>query len=69
MDQLTVKQQEVYDFIKKYINNQGYSPTIREIAYIFDKSVGTIHPMLKRLQKKGFIDFEEGKSRTLKILK
>lgn len=66
---LSTKQLELYDYIKKYINNQGHAPTIREIAYIFGKSLGTIHPMLKRLQKKGYIDFEERKSRTIKILK
>lgn len=69
MEDLTTKQKEVYEFIKKYINNYNYSPTIREISSLFDKSVGTIYPMLKRLKNKGYITFEEGKARTIKILK
>lgn len=69
MEKITAKQQEIYEFIKKYIDNYGYSPTVREIAYIFGKSVGSIHPMLKRLKEKQLIDYEERKSRTIKILK
>ncbi len=69
MEDLTTKQKEVYEFIKKYINNYNYSPTIREISSLFEKSVGTIYPMLKRLKSKGYITFEEGKARTIKILK
>lgn len=68
MEKLTKKQQELYDFIKNYINNYGYSPTIREIANVFQKSTGTIHPLLKRIREKGYITFEEKKSRTIKIL-
>lgn len=69
MEDLTTKQKEVYEFIKKYIDNYNYSPTIREISSLFEKSVGTIYPMLKRLKSKGYITFEEGKARTIKILK
>ena len=69
MEKISTKQQELYDFIKKYIKNYGYSPTIREISSVFQKSLGSIHPMLKRLKERGLIDYEERKSRTIKILK
>ena len=69
MEDLTSKQKETYDFIKKYIENNGYSPSVREISCIFDKSVGTVHPMLKKLKSKGYIDYVSGKARTIKILK
>lgn len=49
---MTNKQKELYDFIKKYIDNYGYSPTIREICKIFEKSSGSVYPMLKLLKKK-----------------
>jgi repressor LexA len=68
MEKISNKQQELYDFIKKYIANNGYAPTIRELAYIFQRSTGSIHPMLKRLKQKGLIDYEEKMSRTIKIL-
>lgn len=69
MEDLTSKQKEVYEFIKKYIKNYNYSPSIRDISLIFERSVGSIYPMLKRLKKKGYITFGEGKARTIKILK
>ena len=66
---MTKKQQELYDFIKKYIKNYHRSPTIKELATIFQRSVGSIHPMLKLLKKNGFIDFEKNTARSIKILK
>jgi len=66
---MTKMQEELYNFIKKFIKNNGCSPTIREIAAIFQRSTGTIYPRLQVLRKKGFIDFEEHKARTIKILK
>ena len=68
MEELTDKQKEMIDFIKKYINNYGYSPTIRELAYVLGKSVGSVHPMLKKLKAKGVITYNEKMSRTIKVL-
>lgn len=66
---MTTKQQELYDFIKKYIKNHGYSPTIREMCSIFQKSTSTIHSMLQILKRKELISYEDHKSRTIKISK
>lgn len=68
MEKLTTKQQQYYDFIKKYIEEKGYSPAIRDICKEFGKSPGTIHPILKKMKLKGAIDFEPKMSRTIKIL-
>ena len=32
MDKLTVKQENVLDFLKKSIANNGYPPTVREVC-------------------------------------
>lgn len=69
MSDLTTKQMEYYDFIKKYIDTYGYSPSIRDIGKVFERSTGSVYPMLKILREKGYITFEEKKSRTIKIIK
>ena len=69
MIELTKKQMEYYDFIKQYINTYGYSPSVRDIGDNFERSVGSVYPMLKLLREKGYITFEEKKSRTIKIIK
>ena len=67
---MTDKQNKVYEEIKKYIKENGYSPTMRELCDILNlKSTGTIQVMLKRIKKKGYIDYNEYKSRTIRIIK
>lgn len=67
---MTKKQKELYDIIKKYIIKNGYPPTIRELCNKLNvKSTGTIQVMLKRIKKKGYIDYQEYKSRTIRIIK
>jgi repressor LexA len=60
--QLTPKQQKIYDFICKRIDDRGYPPTIRDIGTAFDiKSPNGVMCHLKALEKKGFI-VRDGKS-------
>ena len=66
---MSEKQEILLDAIKNYINRWGYSPTIRELCQITNKkSPGTILPMLKRLKRDGYIDYTEGRSRTIRVL-
>lgn len=68
MEKTTKKQQEFLNFIAKYIENYGYSPSIRDLCNVFERSPGSVHPMLKKLKQKGLITYEENKARTIKIL-
>ena len=53
---LTSKQQQIYDFICRRIDERGYPPTIRDIGTAFDiKSPNGVMCHLKALEKKGFI--------------
>jgi repressor LexA len=53
---LTAKQQQIYDFICRRIDERGYPPTIRDIGTAFDiKSPNGVMCHLKALEKKGFI--------------
>ena len=66
---LTDKQIEVFNIIKDFINENGYSPTIREIGKLSSrKSPSTIHSYLMILEEKGYITYKNGKSRTIKIV-
>ena len=66
---LTVKEQEVYDFILEYQNDNGCSPLLREIAgSIGIKSKGVVHRYIKSLEKHGLIACRLNKHRGLNII-
>jgi repressor LexA len=61
---LTKRQKEILDFIKKYRAEQGISPTQREIREKFQlSSFGTVQKHLKRLEEKGALSREWNRSR------
>lgn len=65
---LEPKEQLIFDYIKENIRRNGYSPSIRDICTALSiKSTSTVHTCLDRLEKKGYIQKENGKSRTLRI--
>ncbi len=69
MEKLTAKQEIIYNFIKDFINENSYPPTIREIANGVDlSSTATVHTHLKNLQKKGYISISEAKNRAIELV-
>jgi len=65
---LTQKEQMIFDYIKNKLQENGYSPSIRDIRTALNiKSTSTVHTYLERLERKGYIHKENGKSRTLRI--
>ena len=70
MKGLTVKQQQIYDFICQHQEERGYPPTIREIGINFNlNSTGSVRDYLHALEKKGFINRNLRTSRGIEILK
>lgn len=70
MKNLTEKQYRIYKIIKDYIDQNGYSPSIREIMQIAGfTSPATIHTFVQILVDKGYIEYTPGKFRTIRILK
>ena len=65
---LTNRQQEILDFIKKYIEKPGYPPTVREIGGAFDMSEKGAFDHLKAIEKKGYIRRDPRKPRAIEIL-
>ena len=67
--QLTKRQQEIFDFIKRYGAKYGYPPTVREIG----KAVGlasssTVHAHLANLERVGLLRRNPTKPRALELL-
>ena len=68
MPTLTGKEKVVYDYISETIKREGYAPSVRDISAALNiKSTSTVHGYLKRLEEKGFVRKQYGKSRTLHI--
>ncbi len=64
---LTSRQQQVLDFIRDRIATWGYPPTIREIGeHLGIRSTNGVVDHLKALKRKGHLEQEEMKSRTLR---
>ena len=66
---LTKRQQEIFDFIKKYSAKYGYPPTVRDIG----KAVGlasssTVHAHLANLEKIGLLRRDPTKPRAIELL-
>ena len=65
---LTARQREIFNYIQQRIK-EGYPPTIREIGSKFGFSEKAAHDHLNALEKKKYIEREEGKPRAISILK
>ena len=68
-EKLTDAQNELYQWIRNYIKEFQHSPSIRQMMKAMGlKSPAPIQSRLKHLQYKGFISWQEGKARTLKLV-
>jgi repressor LexA len=66
---LTKRQQEIFEFIKRYSAQYGYPPTVRDIG----KAVGlasssTVHAHLANLEKLGMLRRDPSKPRAIELL-
>lgn len=64
------KERELLNYIWQFQEQNGYSPTLREMADAMNRrSASTIHSLIRGLVEKGYIQKVDGNTRTLKILK
>lgn len=69
MESLTNAQEELYNWLADYIREHQHSPSIRQMMRAMGlKSPAPIQSRLDHLRKKGYIDWNEGKARTIRIL-
>lgn len=63
------RQRQILDFISQYIQKNGYSPTLTEIAdAIGVSSLATVHEHLTTMEKKGVIKRYEGSVRGIELI-
>jgi len=66
---LTKRQQEIVDFIKKYSAKYGYPPTVRDIGKAIGlTSSSTVHAHLANLEKAGLLRRDPTKPRAIELL-
>lgn len=66
MNQLSPKQSRIYEFILSFTEENGYPPSVREIAEAVGlKSPSTVHFHLKGLEEAGVITRGAGKTRAI----
>ncbi len=65
---LTARQQQILDFIREFIDTEGYPPTRAEIAKALGfRSANAAEDHLKALARKGAIKLQGGASRGIKL--
>ena len=69
MELLTAAQQELYDWLVDYIRDNQHSPSIRQMMEAMGlRSPAPIQSRLDHLKRKGYIAWNEGKARTIRVL-
>lgn len=67
-EELTKKNQEVLDFIIKFITENGYSPSFREIGEGTGlHSTSSIYGQIQILRDLGCIDYKDSEPRTISV--
>ena len=66
---LTKRQQEIFDFIKRYSSSHGYPPTVRDIGKAIGlTSSSTVHAHLANLEKLGLLRRDPTRPRAIEVL-
>ena len=66
---LTKRQQEIVDFIKRYSARHGYPPTVRDIGRAVGlASSSTVHQHLANLERGGLLKRDPSKPRAIELL-
>ncbi|MCH7580087.1 MAG: transcriptional repressor LexA, partial [Chloroflexi bacterium] len=68
--QLTDRQNEILIFIKEFVRENGYPPTLREIGKGFQiSSTFGVKRHLDALEKKGYVNVESNASRGIRVIR
>ena len=66
---LTVRQQEIWQFVADYVDEHGYPPTVREIGGAVGlASPSTVHAHLANLERAGLLRRDPTKPRALELV-
>jgi repressor LexA len=66
---LTKRQREIFDFVRRYSGEHGYPPTVRDIGKAIGlTSSSTVHAHLSNLEKLGLLKRDPTKPRAIEVL-
>jgi repressor LexA len=66
---LTRRQKEIYEFVRSFLDREGYAPSLEEIAAGFGlSSVATVHKHIQNLVDKGLLRKAWNRSRSLELV-
>ena len=72
---ITPRQEHMLKLIKAYIEEHHHAPTLRELATRYlnargePSHVSTVMQQVAALRRKGYIDYLDGKFRTIQVLR
>jgi repressor LexA len=67
---LTRRQKQVYDFLARFVDENGYSPSFEEIGEGLGlSSLATVHKHISNLEQKGLLKRDYNRSRSIDLLK
>jgi len=69
IETLTPSQEALLNKLEAYINREGMSPTLRELAGLLGQGVANVYKLMQRLERNGYVGRTQGKSRSLKVLR
>ncbi|MCL2792445.1 MAG: hypothetical protein FWD87_05070 [Spirochaetaceae bacterium] len=69
MQELTERQSEIYNFIAKYQNANGYSPSRQDIASGIGIHASTLRGHLHAMDKKNILIWNENIPRSITLIK
>lgn len=65
----TPRQEELLDVVRRFTADHGYPPTVREIRDGLGlNAVSRVARMLGQLREAGLIDWQDGLSRTIRVV-
>jgi len=68
MEPLTKRQKEILTYLGNFIQENGYAPSFREIAYYFEfSSTGTVAEYVNILEEKGYIQKDAMEARAIQL--
>ena len=65
---LTRKQSKILDFLRDFVEDRGFAPTLEEIGRAFGISTVTAHEHVRALESKGVIRTERNRARSIEIV-
>ena len=69
MQKMTEKDWQILDFIHSQLKEKGFPPSVREICDAVGlSSTATIHARLKKLENLGYIERDQAKNRSMRLV-